>query len=160
MQYTEGWNRDIPTLVTNHSRARFIGPVTAYFDEPYIQYFLAHANPHPYAISWHAYPCQTGTSDPTCMSYTNGEGPNITAANTDMANAGVVVPIWITEWNLDLNGNDSRYTNQSYIQSRIGSELAAFQSEEQTPNDNFAVAMFYNIAANNAYTDLVSSNDT
>jgi hypothetical protein len=114
--YTAGWNRDIPTLKANHPHARFIGPVNAGYNGPYIQTFMQTANPRPDAVSYHAYVCGPSDSEQVCLDAISQWATFATDLKNRMRdNVGYTTPVWITEWNMD--GFDEVRYQQPFIQT-------------------------------------------
>ncbi len=122
--YVAKWNQFIPVLkAAAGPGARFIGPVSFEYDDPYLRTFLRGANPRPDAVSWHMYTCKTTEPKDNCL------GPGglddwpgeLAAARTLMSEIlGTRLDIWITEWNFnphsdireDLKLNDQDFLRQ------------------------------------------------
>jgi hypothetical protein len=66
--YTASWNTVIPELQPLSPDGKFIGPANYQANPTYVGYFVQHANPQPFGVSWHEYTCSTQDSDQYCLS--------------------------------------------------------------------------------------------
>jgi hypothetical protein len=124
--YTSKWNTVIPALEQAALNGKFIGPVNFQYNDDYLRYFLQNANPHPDAVSWHEYTCDTSgvftnPPDPTSTCIAKLDRWNIHFNDAHIAMHDVLggtteVPIIISEYNYDPHipafNNDSQFITE------------------------------------------------
>jgi hypothetical protein len=159
-QYVNGWNRDVPTLHANHPRAKFIGPVTAGHNTGWINLLLSSGSPHPDAISWHWYPCGLATSETQCLTNTSHIDNDIAQTDAYETQVGVSAPIWITEWDMGFNQDQTTWLNSCFttpacVQNWLSVAITHLAGLHDT--SNLAAAEFYVLTNGNpnSETDLV-----
>jgi hypothetical protein len=146
--YVAKWNAVIPDLKDAAGPdARFIGPVSYQYDEPYLRTFLHGVadDARPDMISWHAYTCDTTEPEEDCLNQNGIEAwpARFAAARTLMSSElGEELPIWITEWNFNPHDDlaaDPKLRNQAFIRNWT---LKAIQT---LADNGVAASMHYNV---------------
>jgi hypothetical protein len=137
--YTASWNSVVSQLAALYPADKFIGPVNFQYNPAYVAYFVQHASPAPYAVSWHEYVCNTGNTDAYCQQHIANWATHVAQTRAAMGAAFATLPIWITEWNLDPN-SDPRYSDAAFIGPWIDAALNEWQS---LASQGVAVTMLY-----------------
>ncbi|MFD1046002.1 glycosyl hydrolase [Kibdelosporangium lantanae] len=122
--YVAKWNAVVPALrQAAGPNARFVGPVTYQYDEPYLRTFLrgVASGARPDMVSWHTYTCDTPEPEEDCLNENGIEAwpDRFAAARRLMTTTlGHELPIWITEWNFnahDTLGSDPKLRDQQFV---------------------------------------------
>lgn len=130
-QYIAAWNERVPLLKQLAPQARFVGPVTARYNQEYLRTFLQRANPLPDIVSWHEYTCNATESSAACLN-------NISQWPTHFASARQIMtgllhtslPIMITEWNYAANAwaSDGKNGDVNFMRDWTGRALSALMN--------------------------------
>lgn len=154
-RYTAAWNATVPKLKAMAPTYKFIGPVNFQYNPGYIATFDKNASPRPDFNSWHEYVCNTSESDSYCLSHIANWSTHIAQTNQAVQAAiGSLIPIMITEWNLDPQ-QDPRYTNSAYMRQWTQSALDTLVANSV----NGVVAAMQYVATNNQGFDLIDANN-
>ncbi|HZU02505.1 MAG TPA: hypothetical protein VFA10_22750, partial [Ktedonobacteraceae bacterium] len=94
--YTASWNTVISQFQSLSPTGKFIGPANYQANPSYVGYFVQHANPQPFGVSWHEYTCNSQQTDQYCLSHIDNWTTHIQATRQAM---GKSLPILITEYN-------------------------------------------------------------
>src|SRR2546427_3174775 len=114
--YTTSWNAVVPSLKAAYPTYQFIGPVNFQAAPTYIGYFVGHAVPKPDIVSWHWYVCSPTDATTACMSRIASLPTHVNDTNNaEIAAVGHTFPFFISEWNMDPQTGDARYSDPTVI---------------------------------------------
>jgi hypothetical protein len=113
--YVAEWNAFVPVLRALNSRAKFFGPASYTNNLEYIQWFLQGAQASgvlPDGVTFHMYGCPGPDDKAECMATAQNYGAVINGVRDMVVKTlGKNVPIGLTEWNYDPNGNSWQMAN-------------------------------------------------
>ncbi|HEU5379115.1 MAG TPA: hypothetical protein VFV38_27140 [Ktedonobacteraceae bacterium] len=113
--YVAEWNAFVPALRALNPRAKFFGPASYTDNLAYIQWFLQGAQASgvlPDGVTFHHYGCPGPEDKDECMIAAQNYGAVIDGVrNVVVSTLGKNLPIGLTEWNYDPNGNSWQMAN-------------------------------------------------
>jgi hypothetical protein len=145
----------IPSLKAMAPTYKFVGPVNFQFDPAYLATFDRYANPRPDVNSWHEYVCYPHSSNDYCVDHLADWTAHVRQANEVVRAAiGTMLPIMITEWNLDA-APDARYADGDFMQAWTAQALETLSTAMPL---GLMGAMQYCVT-NNVHFDLIDASN-
>lgn len=145
--YLTQWNSLIPQLRAINPSARFMGPVTWYDDQNYIQSFLAGAKASkvlPDAVTFHHYGCWNETKE-QCIAEGNRYAQVVNEVRGWVTSAlGHNLPLGITEWNYDPGSGVSWGKDAAFMKAFTTNALNAMISAHLDFANEFDVQSYSN----------------
>jgi hypothetical protein len=146
-EYLTQWNSLIPQLRAINPRAKFMGPVTWYDDQNYIQGFLAGAKASkvlPDAVTFHHYGCWNQTKD-QCIAEGNKYAQIVNEVRGWATSVlGHSLPLGITEWNYNPGSGVSWGQDATFMKAFTTNALNAMISAHLDFANQFDVQSYSN----------------